>query len=167
MPGLTAAGFREIRQQVELSSVVTEAALLFEPVFFERGLRFTYEIESDIILYGNRAHLRQLTDILLDNAAKYASAGAAVTLHLVKKSSRRCLLAVSNEGEPIPEGELGNLFKRFYRGDKARTTDHSYGLGLSIAECIALEHHGRIRAESRDGYNTFLVELQDVCEKAH
>ena len=59
----------------------------------------------------------------------------------------------------LPEEDLKNLFKRFYRADKARAMNHSYGLGLSIAQSITEEHHGKIHCESSGGYNRFFVEL--------
>ena len=49
--------------------------------------------------------------------------------------------------------------QRFYRMDKARSMNHSYGLGLSIADSIVSKHGGKIWAESADGVNTFFVQL--------
>ena len=105
------------------------------------------------------AHLRQLVGILLDNAGKYASSGGETLVTLRRSAHKRCLLEVSDRGEPLSREELQNIFKRFYRGDKVRTMNRSYGLGLSIAQSIANEHCGRIWAESAGGYNRFLVEL--------
>ena len=61
----------------------------------------------------------------------------------------------SDSAEPV----LKNIFKRFYRADKARAMNGSYGLGLSIAERIVSDHRGRIWAEGKDGTNTFFVAL--------
>ena len=133
--------------------------MLFEPVFFEKGLPLHYEIEPDIQLCGIPSHLKQLVGILLDNAGKYAAPGGEAVVRLTKSAQKKCLLEVSNQGEPINPDDMTHLFERFYRADKARTMNHSYGLGLSIAQSIAEEHHGKIWAVSEDGYNRFYVEI--------
>ena len=61
--------------------------------------------------------------------------------------------------------ELKDIFKRFYRADAARERTGSYGLGLSIAEGIVKAHKGKIWAESKDGMNTFSVQLPIAAEK--
>ena len=66
---------------------------------------------------------------------------------------------MSTPGAALTREELSDIFKRFYRADKARAMDDSYGLGLAIAREIVTEHRGRIWAESAEGRNTFFVEL--------
>ena len=147
-----------VLSQVDLSKLVSDAVLPFEPVFFEAGLALTTDIQPGITLRGSGQHLRQTADILLDNARKYAEAPGDVTVTLTR-SGGRCRLAVSNPGPEISKEVLKNIFKRFYRSDTAHTQRGSYGLGLSIAQNIVLQHHGKIWAESKNGRNTFFVEL--------
>ncbi|MBR3751959.1 MAG: hypothetical protein IKK50_02365 [Ruminiclostridium sp.] len=77
----------------------------------------------------------------------------------LKQTGKTCLLSVANRGEPISPEDLTKIFQRFYRADTARTSSGSYGLGLSIAETIVQAHKGKIWAESREGVNTFFVQL--------
>lgn len=140
---------------VSLSEAAGDAALVFEPVFFEKGLSLRYELEPGISVNGEASQLRQLAEILLDNASKYSSPGGETVMSLKMTQKKRCLLEVSNQGEQIPQEELENLFKRFYRADKARAMNHSYGLGLSIAQSIVEKHGGKIWAESSGGRNSF------------
>ena len=148
----------EQQAPLDLSSLVSGAALPFEALFFERGLTLIEDVEEGITIKGNPAQLRQLVEIFLDNAQKYSDPGQAA-LRLRRKGRAHCLLSLSNPGAPIPQEELKNIFKRFYRLDKARSRDGSCGLGLSIAQSIANAHQGKIWAESGGGRNTFFVEL--------
>lgn len=144
--------------QVDLSELIQEGLLPFEPVYFEKGLTLESRIQEGIWVRGSQAHLRQVLDILLDNAAKYTAPGGCVTLTFQRRGSH-CLLEVANPGPEISREDLKNIFKRFYRIDKARAMNHSYGLGLSIAQSIAEGHGGKIWAESSGGYNRFYLQL--------
>lgn len=144
---------------VEFSRLVLDATLPFEPIFFEKGLTLLTEITENITVTGNPSQLRQVLDILLDNARKYSRANGTTWVTLRRHGKGHCILAVANEGDEISPKDLSNIFKRFYRADQARTRTGSFGLGLSIAETIITRHKGKIWAESRDNINTFFVEL--------
>lgn len=143
---------------VSLSDLVCDCLLPFEPLCFEKGMELESNVEPDIFLRGSESHLRQVTEILLDNAVKYGHPDRPVQVRL-QRPGIHALLSVSTSGEEISREDLKNIFKRFYRIDKARSMNQSYGLGLSIAESIVKDHRGRIWAESKNGVNTFFVQL--------
>lgn len=151
-------------ETVCFSNIVSDTIMTFEPVFFEKGLELRSDIQNNIRMKGNPEHLKQLLGILLDNAIKYSISGGDTIVRLSKNSKKSCLLEVSNKGEPISTEDQANIFKRFYRADKARTMNHSYGLGLSIAQSIVDEHHGKISVNCHSGYNRFCVEMDFVQE---
>lgn len=152
---------RQDFDRVELSQVIEQALLPFEPVLFEKGLQMESAIQPGIFLRGNARYLKQVLDILLDNAMKYSVPGV-VTVELSRQGKGKCLLTVSNPGDPIPAEELERIFDRFYRRDKSRSRDGSFGLGLSIAKTVVTEHGGRIWAKSNETGSCFFVELP--CE---
>jgi signal transduction histidine kinase len=150
---------REDFKELDFSRLVSDCVLLFEPVMFEKELAFDYQIEDGIMLKGREQQLRQLTDILLDNAAKYSLAGGSVSLKLKHLGGRHCQLTVSNPAPEMSREECRDVFKRFYRTDKARSRDGSYGLGLSIAESIVKAHGGKISCEYNQGVICFILQL--------
>lgn len=143
---------------VDLSRLAREELLPFEPVFFEKGLQLRSDVGEGLRVKGSAAHLRQVFGILLDNAAKYARQGSVVEVSL-KRQGRSALLTVANPGEPLSKQEQKDIFKRFYRKDKARSRDGSYGLGLPIAQGIVTDHAGKIWAQSSGDINCFYVQL--------
>lgn len=147
---------------LDYSKLVSDAVLPFEPMYFEKGLMLESQVEPGLRVSGNERYLNQVVGILLDNGLKYASDGGTVRLELRRNGRGHCLLSVASPGVKLSVQELRDIFKRFYQVDKARNMDHSYGLGLSIAEQIVREHGGKIWAESRDGINTFFVTLA-IC----
>jgi len=145
---------------VDVSDLVCSELLRFEPLFFEADLHLDWDVEEKLLTEGNEPELKKLTSILLDNALKYTTPGGCARLVLRREDSRFLTLQVSSDGAPISPEDLPRLFDRFYRADPARSgSDRGHGLGLSIAKAIVQDHRGQIRAESRDGRNTFFVRL--------
>ena len=144
---------------INFSKVIADAAISFEGVFFEKGLSLDSRIEPDLCVNGNVQALQQVVDILLDNARKYSYAAGETVVQLYSTGYNKCRLSVTNPGPEIAQEDLTNIFRRFYRVDKARSRDGSFGLGLPIAQNIIEQHHGKIWADSRNGFNTFTVEL--------
>lgn len=143
---------------VDFSQLVSDAALSFQLLYEEKGLGLRCAVADGICMHGSEQHLYQVLDVLLDNALKYSTPNGMVSVDLTQ-NGHTSTLAVSSPGEPISKDDLKNIFKRFYRADKARAMNGSYGLGLSIAESIVEAHKGKIWAESKNGYNIFYVQI--------
>lgn len=144
-------------QPLDFSSLVEQTALPFEPVLYEKKLLLHTEIAPDIHIAGSEQHLRQVIEILLDNAGKYSAPGI-VNLSLVKQG-KHALLSVSNPGTPIGPEDQARIFERFYRADQARERNGSFGLGLSIAKAVVTDHGGKIWVDSNESGNCFFVQL--------
>lgn len=143
---------------LDYSRLVEDAVLPFEPVYFEQGLTLESSIQPGLQVSGSESHLRQVVEILLDNGRKYSDPGT-VQLTLTRQGRNQALLRVSTPGRELTARQREDIFKRFYRVDEARSMNHSYGLGLSIAQRIVNDHRGRIWAESGGGRNVFCVTL--------
>lgn len=143
---------------VDFSTVISSSALIYEPVVFDTGKRFQYTIKDNLFVTGDSTRLRQLTDILLDNACKYCAPGGLISVYLKIGNKNEACLEVTNDSETIPKEELVRVFERFYRLDKSRSSN-GYGLGLAIAENIVREHDGKIWASSENNRTSFFVTL--------
>ena len=145
---------------VDLSDLSEDCALAFEPVAFEAGKPLSWDVTPALTVSGDGEKLRRLLSILLDNAAKYGAAGEGIVLSLRAERSQ-AILSVANGsgGHPIPPEELPRLFERFYRADASRGEQSGFGLGLPIAQAIAKEHHGALRAESDEQATRFTFTL--------
>ena len=143
-------------EDTDLSALVEEELLPFEPVYFERGRELDYSVEPDLHIAGSPRHLRQVVSILLDNAVNHAPEGSAVRLYL-RRQGGTAQLTVTNPGD-LSREDCRNIFLRFYRVDAARSGG-GYGLGLPIAQGIIRDHGGKIWAESRDDTVTLTVRI--------
>ena len=153
-------------EPVNFSDVATECVLSFEPVAFEAGKPLEDHVAEDVTVTGDKDRLRHLISILLDNAVKYGAPGGTITLTL-ERTERQARLTVANPGDPIPPEHLPHLFERFYRADSSRGEQSGFGLGLSIADTIAREHKGSLRAESDAVSTRFIFTLPSVDKGKH
>ena len=102
------------------------------------------------------ARIRQVLDILLDNAVKFTPEGGTVRVGVRFEDGVE--LFVSDDGPGIPHEHLPHIFERFYKADNARS-DGSAGLGLAIARQIVERHGGTIGVSSDANGSTFVVRL--------
>lgn len=141
----------------DLSKTVELSLLTFEGKAFESNIKLKYNIDKDIKFKMNENSIKELVEILLDNAIKHSKKNSTVTLNLTN-STNQIILEVQNKGEPIPKGEEKKIFERFYRVDKSRNrNENRYGLGLAIAKNIVESHGGTITASSTEDITTFKV----------
>ncbi|MCC6454084.1 MAG: HAMP domain-containing protein [Caldilineaceae bacterium] len=104
--------------------------------------------EDQALVYGDRERLRQILLNLADNAIKYTPNGGMITLGL-EKSEEWVKISVSDTGMGISTEDQPYLFDRFYRTDKARSSQlGGSGLGLSIVQWIAQAHQGKVTVSS-------------------
>jgi two-component system OmpR family sensor kinase len=102
--------------------------------------------------------IRQLLDILLENALRHTPASGAITVE-TRTDGGQMLLTVRDTGPGIAPEHLPHLFERFYQIDPARNAGGS-GLGLAIAQQIAEQHGGMLTVDSRVGEGTtFMLRL--------
>jgi two-component system phosphate regulon sensor histidine kinase PhoR len=113
-----------------------------------------------ITVKADRRALEQILSNLIDNAIKYASAGAAVTLSAAPRDGE-IVISVADTGPGIPAKHLPRLFERFYRVDRGRSRDvGGTGLGLSIVKHLTEALGGHVMVESLPGVgSTFTVHL--------
>lgn len=154
------AGRRVSAPTPQCFSYITACALSgFEPALFDAGRTLEEDIAPSLYVNGDAARLRELLDILLDNARKYSQPGSVIRVTL-RAMRREAVLCVTSEGNPIPSSEHAAIFRRFYRLDPSRGQQPGYGLGLSIAQGIVADHHGRIGVRNDTPQsNTFFVHL--------
>lgn len=152
------------QEHVNFSEMAERASLQFEALAFERGVMLEQHIQPNILVQGDAAKLQRLIGTLIDNACKYAAKQTSIDVSLQADGSH-CTLAVHNWGTPIDPNDIPHVFDRFYRSDKSRDRsnadgEHSFGLGLAIAQKIVHEHHGSLTvASTEEAGTTFTARL--------
>ena len=132
---------------MDISNAVRETVESFRETAEQKGYMLEADIEEGLVYRGDEYMVRQLVSILAENAVKYTAPGGTIRFSL-SKDKKGIKITETNPCEGLNTEELGDLFDRFYRSDKARTSGNGFGVGLSIAKAIAEAHKGDIWAES-------------------
>ncbi|OPJ55579.1 sensor histidine kinase [Alkalithermobacter paradoxus] len=126
----------------------------------EKNISIIYkEIDNIQIKVDNIKIDRAITNIL-DNAIKYSNENSNIYIYLYNEE-KYAVIKVKDEGIGIPQEDIGRIFERFYRVDKARSRKTGgSGLGLFIAKELIDLHGGDIVVESKEKEGTtFYVKL--------
>lgn len=141
-------------EEVRLDRLVATAADMFSAAADLKGVTLSAGRLPAALVRGNRNHLRQVVNNLLDNAVKFTPPGGRVTVDLALGDDE-ATLTVADAGVGIPEQDLPHIFDRFFRGDRSRRRDGSgTGLGLSICRNVVAAHGGTINIQSVIGRGT-------------
>jgi two-component system sensor histidine kinase TctE len=141
-------------ERVRLSAIAAEARRLFEPRAAVAGLTLHIEVPGEATLVADRDALRELVDVLLDNAIRYTPSGGQVGLRVAEVGTAT-ELEVWDTGPGIPMAERDHMFEPFQRGSAAEAANAAgTGLGLAIARNIATAHGATITIGDRRGGGT-------------
>lgn len=105
---------------------------------------------EDAEVTGDRFRIEQVITNLLNNAIKYTPEGGIIEVRL-KDSKASLLVEIENPGEHIPEGEITNIWEKFYKVEKSRNRSlGGTGIGLAIVKDILNLHKSQYGAENTE-----------------
>lgn len=141
---------------VDLAQVVREVAEFFEPVADDKDIALDVAVEAGIpSIDADRDLLFEALSNLVENAVKFTPPGGQIRIGLTR-SDRAALVAVEDSGPGIPASERDQVFRRFYRAERARHTPGN-GLGLGLVAAISGLHGFTIEAEAAPSGGARLV----------
>ncbi len=127
---------------VSLGLLVRDACELYEALSEDKSQVFRQNIDDEVTVEGDRDLLFQMVSNLIDNAIKYTpEKGEIVVTVLLENES--AIFEVADSGIGVPDDEKGQIFQRFYRVGKSRSSPGN-GLGLSLVNAVTEIHQGTI-----------------------
>lgn len=143
-----------------LSVVIEEIFTNLSAKAKERGIEMINRVDAAAIVAADPVRLEQMLTNLIDNAIKFNRPRGLLTVSYARDETKD-LISVADTGEGVSNDHLQRIFERFYRTDRARTSDvGGTGLGLAIVKHLARLHGGEVTVTSQLGKGTtFTIEL--------
>jgi signal transduction histidine kinase len=142
-----------VAREVDATGLAAEVIQRVRTMAVEKGIKISLE-GGPTMLRADASHVATALMNLLDNAVRYSPEGAEVKI-VISRRAGNVFFVVSDNGPGIPSNEIGRIFERFYRVDKARArATGGSGLGLSIVKHVAERHGGSVEAASELGRGT-------------
>jgi two-component system sensor histidine kinase VicK len=138
------------KEWTSVSDMLEEVADRFSFQLLQRNTEIALDVQQDLPkVLIDRDKIDQVLDNLVSNALKYTGDEGQIDLGARQNGQGELEIFVKDNGIGIPKKDLGRIFERFYRVDKARSRNMGgTGLGLSIAQEIIWAHGGNILLES-------------------
>ena len=142
-------------EKIDISKVAETVSGELESKAKNKSIEIITEVQPDIYIFAEQMGLTRIFVNLIENAIQYGSENGFIKVG-VKKVQEEVQIKIADNGIGIKPEHLPNIFKRFYRADKARTTGNEVhaGLGLSMVQILVKNYGGRIQVESSYGEGT-------------
>ena len=148
------------QETFDLTETMSQVLISLESKITARSLDVEVHMpEEKLMVWGDPDSVTQVCYNLLDNAAKFAAPGTAITVQIAKKDGK-AVTTIKNLGATIPPDELPLIFDRFHKADYSRSMDREgVGLGLYIVKTILGNLKETISVTSEDGVTQFTFTL--------
>jgi signal transduction histidine kinase len=139
-------------QPCSLVEILNKSVAEVQPLADERMISIKNVASIKPIILAEPATFGRAIVTILDNAIKYSKEKSEIKT-LILLTQKEVRLSIVDKGIGIDKNDLVKVTDRFYRSDRARSSN-GYGLGLSIAKNIVELHNGKIQIASKIGRGT-------------
>lgn len=159
--GLIKENVHPVMESVE--TLTAQALSAVVPAAEKRNIVFSVDITDELTALFDLRWTTEALGTILDNGVKYAPENSKITI-VACRYETYVRLDILDEGPGIPEEELSEIWKRFYRGKTNRNAS-GVGIGLTLCRMIIQAQGGRVLCQNREGtgcrFSIFLQTFQN------
>lgn len=134
---------------IDFAAIVKQAIGEVRVLAKSKDIRFDIKLDSMEPLPVDEDRLRQVVNNLLGNAIRHSPQAGLITLRLTRQEGQpqawQCM-TIDDQGPGIPEQDLEQIFRPYFRSETAIKQPDGFGLGLAISQLIVRAHGGEITA---------------------
>jgi signal transduction histidine kinase/DNA-binding response OmpR family regulator len=136
-------------RKTEIISYVKSIVSLFEDQIESQGIQFNINHpDSEVMGFIDPNHFDKIIQNLISNAIKFTPNNGIIEVSIgINEKENQFYISVKDNGIGIKEGEINNIFNRFYQvsNNKSRQFEGT-GIGLHLTKSIVSLHHGTVKA---------------------
>ena len=120
-----------------------------------KNISIDLNMEENVFVMGEKTGIIRIWINLIENAIHYGNVGGHIWIRIMKESTKiKCV--IKDDGIGIAPENQEKIFHRFFRVDKARTSEEEVhtGLGLSMVKMLVENYKGEIVVASELGHGT-------------
>lgn len=157
------AGQLKLRiEEVNINEIIRITVIKYEQAIKNKKINVDVCLQyDDLYVIGDKDRLIQVVTNLIDNAIKYTNEGGSIEV-MTRVKGDKVYVSVFNSGEKIKDEDLKQIWSRFYKADKARSSKISTGLGLSIVRSILTQLGEDVWVENKDSGVVFTFSLKKI-----
>ncbi|MFH0764340.1 MAG: ATP-binding protein [Candidatus Omnitrophota bacterium] len=142
------------KKDVDLRQQAEEVILGFKSHLRKKNVGVENELPPGLLVKADKNRIEQVLTNLIDNAIKFNKEKGFIKIYS-QAFDDNIKIIVEDSGIGIPEKDLGRIFERFYRVDKARSRElGGTGLGLAIVKHMVELQEGEVGVESTEGFGS-------------
>ena len=155
------------KSTINLFEIINDAVRSMKNISTKKGVKINFSLENAIeedryLFVGDYQRIRQMIIIVLDNAIKFSNENQEVDIFL-KKENNKYELKICDSGRGIDSKNIGKIFNRYHKSN-TEENKNGMGLGLAIANEIAIRHNIEIIVESEPYIKTVFTFLIPINE---
>lgn len=149
------------KEELDLVVFIQSIYSRFSAMKYQEKVHFTLSTKvSNLLIKGDTEALTKIFNNLLINAFKFTRSEVRLSIQepfVDQDGKRYSLTTIKDDGPGIPETELENIFKKYFKvpeGNSPYSNLIGTGIGLSLAKSLIEKHGGRLEVTSIPNVNT-------------
>ena len=144
--------FNLSKEKIDLHELILSSASKFEDIVNQKNGKIIFELNATkAVITGDKFHLTNIINNLIDNAIKYNERPPEITIS-TRDENKAIMINVKDNGIGISKEHLSKIFETFYRVSSGNIQNvRGNGIGLSYAKKIVETLGGAISVSSEIG----------------
>lgn len=146
-------------ERIDITSLISGVVQSVEILAKQKEVQIHMNTSEPVYVWADEFKIEQVVRNYISNALNHVDENCIVEIR-IEEVEEKVRVSVFNSGNPIPEEDIGHIWDKFYKVDKAHTREYGgNGIGLSIVKAIMESFHQKYGVKNYENGVKFWFEL--------